>query len=107
MKAKVLVVDDEKDIRELIKFYLNKEGFEVLEAGDGEEALEIFENEYIDLGIIDVMMPVMDGFELVENLKEFKDIPVFPQYGRQRFDHGLLFSDRLFEVFYVIFFYGQ
>ena len=72
MKARVLVVDDEKDIRELIKFYLNKEGFEVLEAGDGEEALEIFENEYIDLGIIDVMMPVMDGFELVENLKEFK-----------------------------------
>lgn len=76
MKAKVLVVDDEKDIRELINFYLNKEGFEVLEASNGEEALEIFENEYIDLGIIDVMMPVMDGFELVENLKEFKDVPV-------------------------------
>ena len=38
LKARVLVVDDEKDIRELIKFYLNKEGFEVLEAGDGEEA---------------------------------------------------------------------
>ena len=51
MKAKVLVVDDEKDIRELINFYLNKEGFEVLEASNGEEALEIFENEYIDLGI--------------------------------------------------------
>ena len=46
MKAKVLVVDDEKDIRELINFYLNKEGFEVLEASNGEEALEIFENEY-------------------------------------------------------------
>ena len=71
MKAKVLVVDDEKDIRELINFYLNKEGFEVLEASNGEEALEIFENEYIDLGIIDVMMPV-----IVENLKEFKDVPV-------------------------------
>ena len=39
-------------------------------------AEEIFENEYIDLGIIDVMMPIMDGFELVENLKEFKDVPV-------------------------------
>ena len=76
MKPKVLVVDDEKDIRELIGFYLNKEGFEMLEASNGEEALEIFENEYVDLGIIDVMMPVMDGFELVENLKEFKDVPV-------------------------------
>ena len=45
MKPKVLVVDDEQDIRELLKFYLNKEGYEVLEAGDGEEALNIFENE--------------------------------------------------------------
>ena len=75
MKPKVLVVDDEQDIRELLKFYLNKEGYEVLEAGDGEEALNIFENEYVDLGIIDVMMPKMDGFELVENMKEFKDVP--------------------------------
>lgn len=76
MKAKILVVDDEKDIRELISFYLLKEGFDVLEASNGEEALEIFENEYIDLGVIDVMMPVMDGFELVEELKSFKDVPV-------------------------------
>ncbi len=75
MKPKVIVVDDEKDIRELIKFYLNKEGYDVIEAGDGEEALDILETEYIDLAIIDVMMPKMDGFELVENLKEFKDIP--------------------------------
>lgn len=76
MKPRILVVDDEKDIRELIMFYLHKEGFDVLEAGNGEEALEILENEYVDLGIIDVMMPVMDGFELVEELKEFKDVPV-------------------------------
>lgn len=76
MKARILVVDDEKDIRELISFYLLKEGFDVLEASNGEEALEIFENEYIDLGIVDVMMPVMDGFELVEELKGFKDVPV-------------------------------
>lgn len=76
MKARILVVDDEKDIRELISFYLLKEGFDVLEASNGEEALEIFENEYIDLGVIDVMMPVMDGFELVEEMKSFKDVPV-------------------------------
>jgi len=76
MKARILVVDDENDIRELIRFYLLKEGFDVLEASNGEEALVIFENEYIDLGIIDVMMPIMDGFELVEELKSFKDVPV-------------------------------
>lgn len=75
MKPRVLVVDDEQDIRELLKFYLNKEGYEVIEAANGEEALTIFENEYIDLGIIDVMMPKMDGFELVESMKEFKDVP--------------------------------
>jgi len=75
MKSKVLIVDDEQDIRELIKFYVNKEGYDVIEAKDGEEALEIFETEYIDLAIIDVMMPKMDGFELVENIKEFKDVP--------------------------------
>ena len=48
MKPRVLVVDDEQDIRELLKFYLNKEGYEVIEAANGEEALTIFENEYID-----------------------------------------------------------
>lgn len=56
-------------ILELLKFYLNKEGYEVIEAANGEEALIHFENEYIDLGIIDVMMPKMDGFELVESMK--------------------------------------
>ena len=65
MKPRVLVVDDEQDIRELLKFYLNKEGYEVIEAANGEEALTIFENEYIDLVIIYVMMPKMDVFELV------------------------------------------
>ena len=52
MAGKVLVVDDEQDIRELLKFYLNKEGYEVLEAGDGEEALNIFENEYVKKHLI-------------------------------------------------------
>lgn len=75
MKSKVLIVDDEQDIRELIKFYINKEGYDVIEAKDGEEALSIFESEYIDLAIIDVMMPKMDGFELVEKIKELKDVP--------------------------------
>ena len=76
MKLKILVVDDEEHIRELIRFYLDKEGFSVLEAENGEEALEVVENEYIDLAIVDIMMPVMDGFDFVEEMREFKDIPV-------------------------------
>lgn len=76
MKSKILVVDDEEHIRELIRFYLDKEGFSILEAGNGEEALELVENEYVDLAIVDIMMPVMNGFDFVEQMKEFKDIPV-------------------------------
>ena len=76
MKPKVLVVDDEQDIRELLKFYLNKEGYEVLEAGDGEEALNIFENEYVDLGIIDVMMPQIDGIEMCRRIRTCRNIPI-------------------------------
>ena len=48
MKLKILVVDDEEHIRELIRFYLDKEGFSVLEAENGEEALEVVENEFIE-----------------------------------------------------------
>ena len=73
MKSKILIVDDEEHIRELIRFYLDKEGFSVVQAASGEEALHLLENEYIDLAIVDIMMPVMDGFQLVE---EMKDIPV-------------------------------
>ena len=75
MKIKVLVVDDEVHIRELIKFYLNKEGYEIREANNGQEALKIVENEYIDLAIVDIMMPIMDGYEFVEKMKEVRDIP--------------------------------
>ena len=76
MKSKILIVDDEEHIRELIRFYLEEEGFSVVQAASGEEALHLLENEYIDLAIVDIMMPVMDGFQLVEEMKEMKDIPV-------------------------------
>ena len=76
MKSKILIVDDEEHIRELIRFYLDKEGFSVVQAASGQEALQLLENEYIDLAIVDIMMPVMDGFQLVEEMKEMKDIPV-------------------------------
>lgn len=76
MKSKILFVDDEEPIRELVRFYLEKEGFTMLEAGNGVEALDVFENEYVDLAIVDVMMPKMDGWELVSHMKEIRDVPV-------------------------------
>ena len=69
MKSKILVVDDEEHIRELIRFYLDKEGFSVAEAETGQKALEILENEYIDLAIVDIMMPVMDGLEATREIR--------------------------------------
>ena len=76
MKSKILIVDDEEHIRELLRFYLNKEGFESLQAANGEQALEVVENQYIDLAIVDIMMPGMDGFELVEQMHQYREFPV-------------------------------
>ena len=76
MKSKILVVDDEPDIRELLRFYLEKEGYKMLEASNGKQALQVFENDYVDLAVVDVMMPVMDGWELVKSMKEIRDVPV-------------------------------
>lgn len=76
VKSKILVVDDEEPIRELVRFYIEKEGLEMIEAENGVEALEKFENDYCDLAIVDVMMPKMDGWELVKEMKDIRDIPV-------------------------------
>ena len=62
-KIKILVVDDESRMRKLVKDFLSKSGYEVLEAGDGEEAVDIFfKDKEIALIILDVMMPKMDGW---------------------------------------------
>ena len=76
MKSKILVVDDEEHIRELIRFYLDKEGFSVAEAATGQEALKLLENEYIDLAIVDIMMPVMDGIQMTMKMREKYDFPI-------------------------------
>ena len=76
MKSKIMVVDDEMHIRELVRFYLDKAGFDTIEAANAEEALDIVENQYIDLAVVDIMMPGMDGFELVEQMRQYREIPV-------------------------------
>lgn len=76
MKSKIMVVDDEMHIRELVRFYLDKAGFDTTEAANAEEALDIVENQYIDLAVVDIMMPGMDGFELVEQMRQYREFPV-------------------------------
>lgn len=73
---KILIVDDEERIRSVIKTYANNEGYQVFEASDGFEAIDIAKQEDINLIILDVMMPKLDGFSTLEEIKKFKDIPV-------------------------------
>ena len=74
-KNKILIVDDEENIREVIKEYAIQENFEVKEADNGIKALELLNNEEFDLMILDIMMPLMDGFTLLNNIPKEKRIP--------------------------------
>lgn len=76
MDQKILVVDDEKDLRSVLKLYLENAGFEVLESENGKSALKILEREKIHLMILDIMMPEMDGFELIKTLGVNRDFPI-------------------------------
>ncbi|WP_062048372.1 response regulator transcription factor [Bacillus sp. JCM 19034] len=73
---RILVVDDDPHIRKLIRLYLENSQFEVIEAVDGKEALEIISGEQVDLAIVDVMMPNKDGIELTEDIRSYLDIPI-------------------------------
>lgn len=75
-KETILVVDDEKEIRDLVGIYLTNEGYEVFKAFNGAEALNILEKQDIDLVILDVMMPNMDGMETCINIRKHKDMPI-------------------------------
>jgi len=79
MPKKILAVDDEKHIVRLVQVNLERQGYEVVTANDGREALEKVESERPDLLVLDVMMPYMDGFEVLQNLRRnpsTRDIPV-------------------------------
>ncbi|WP_019131707.1 response regulator transcription factor [Peptoniphilus obesi] len=73
---KLLVVDDEEKIREVIKTYAEFEGYEVVEAADGMEAIEKCKQEKFDVIVMDIMMPRLDGFSSYKEIKKIADIPV-------------------------------
>lgn len=72
----ILIVEDDKDIREGVEIYLKSQGYEVFQAGDGIEGLQVLEREEIHLAIVDVMMPRMDGIKMTVKLREKYDFPV-------------------------------
>lgn len=73
---KILVCDDDREIARAIEIYLNNEGFEVVKAHDGFEALNVVKSEDVKLAIMDVMMPKLDGIQATQMIRNEKDIPI-------------------------------
>lgn len=76
MEYTILVAEDEKEIRELLRLYLENSGYKVVEAGDGQQALDVFRSTHIDLCLLDIMMPKVDGYHVLQQLRKESNIPV-------------------------------
>jgi DNA-binding response OmpR family regulator len=76
MSAKILVADDEPNIVRLLRMYLHNEGYEVVAAADGRQALDRFASESPDLVLLDLMMPAMNGFDVCTEIRKRSDVPV-------------------------------
>ncbi len=76
MSYKILIADDEPEIRDLLKLYLENEGYGIIEAEDGAKALRLMDAEKPDLVILDIMMPQMDGYQVLKKIRETNNIPV-------------------------------
>jgi len=73
---KIMIVDDEQKIREFISFFLKQEGFEVIEANNGIEALQVLSNQEVSLILLDLMMPGMNGFETCTEIRKSSTVPI-------------------------------
>lgn len=73
---KILIVEDSNEIIELIKIYLEQEEYDILTAGDGEEAIELFETEELNLIVLDIMLPKLNGYEVIKRIRKQSNIPV-------------------------------
>jgi two-component system, OmpR family, response regulator ResD len=76
MKEKILIVDDEERMRRLIAAYMTKEGYEVYEAENGAQALSVFKSNPVHLILLDVMMPLMDGFTTCKEIRKTSSVPI-------------------------------
>ncbi|MCL2574337.1 MAG: response regulator transcription factor [Defluviitaleaceae bacterium] len=84
---RILVVDDDKNIRRLIEAYLVQAGFEVLLAKNGQEALDIMDQKHLDMIVADIMMPFIDGYELVSDIRHLDDkIPILMITAKDAFE---------------------
>ncbi len=74
-KNRILVIDDDENISKVIRLYLEKEGMDVLVASDGKTGLDFFTKENPDLVLLDIMMPEMDGIEVIKNIRKDSGVP--------------------------------
>lgn len=81
--ATVLIVDDEEPLRQLVRPYLEAEGFSVTEAADAPSALDALRHRNVDIAVVDVMLPGYDGFELLRRIREFSELPVIMLTARR------------------------
>ena len=90
-ELKILVVDDESRMRKLVKDFLTRAGYQVLEAQDGEEAVDTFySTKGINLLVLDVMMPKMDGWEVVKEIRKVSKVPIIMLTAKDQEQDGLL-----------------
>ena len=75
-KGTILVVDDEKEIADLVEIYLVSDGYQVYKAYDAKEGLEILNQEPVDLAVLDIMMPGMNGLEMCKEIRKTKNLPI-------------------------------
>lgn len=76
MGYRILIADDEQEIKDLLRLYLEKDGYEIIEAADGLEAAQLIANTNFDLILLDIMMPKMDGYRLIKKIREESNIPI-------------------------------
>lgn len=76
MSYKILIAEDDNDIVEILRLYLENEGFELTICNDGEEALNSFTDNQVDMALLDIMMPKMNGYELIKKVRETSNIPI-------------------------------
>ncbi|MBZ9607966.1 response regulator transcription factor [Clostridium estertheticum] len=90
MNETILIVDDEERIRNLVSIYLRKEQYNILQAENGNEAVNIFNKNKVDLIILDVMMPIMDGWDVCKEIRKTSNIPVIMLTAKSEEDDELL-----------------
>ena len=99
--TKLLIVDDEKNIREVVREYARLSGYETDEAEDGLEAIELVKNNRYDCVILDIMMPKLDGFSACREIKQIQNVPIIMLSARQE-EYDKLFGFELGVDDYVV-----